>query len=224
LTEGLAAQGVQITAESYCTIGKDDATILGSLDLRMDGFDSDAFTMGLGFRASNNKQCSVQLVAAARVQVCSNWMFAGSDGAVFLKRKHTARLDIRAVVPSAVEQFLERAEVFRLDIDRMQSFALTDGCATQIVFDIFNQGIMPVRLFPVVSDLYFRDEAQRLKFPERTLWSINNACTEAIKLLKPVPQQACGLAVGRLFGQLIHRREPEPEPIAVIDGIEVFIS
>jgi hypothetical protein len=44
--------------------------------------------------------------------------------------------------------------------------------------------------------------------------------TESVKRLRPVPQQECGLRVGRLFGRLLNR--PEPEPVAVIDGIEVF--
>ena len=37
-----------------------------------------------------------------------------------------------------------------------------------------------------VSGLYFRDQAQRAKFPDRTLWSLNNAMTEAVKALRPV--------------------------------------
>jgi hypothetical protein len=54
-------------------------------------------------------------------------------------------------------------------------------------------------------------------------WRVgNNACTEAIKLLKPLPQQAYGLAVDRLFGQIIHGAKPQPEPITVIDGVEVY--
>jgi hypothetical protein len=53
-------------------------------------------------------------------------------------------------------------------------------------------------------------------------WAVNNACTEAIKLFKPLPQQAYGLAVGRLFGQIIHGAKPQPEPIAVIDVVEVY--
>jgi hypothetical protein len=89
-----------------------------------------------------------------------------------------------------------------------------------VIHDTFASGVMPIRLFPVVSTLYFEDEGQREKFPERTLWSLNNAATEAVKQLRPAPQQECGLRVGRMFGRLLHR--PEPEPIAVIDGIEVF--
>jgi hypothetical protein len=220
LIEGLATRGVEVTREDYCTLGREDAKLLGTLDLRISGLDSLDLAMGLGLRTSNDKSLSVQCVAAARVFCCDNWAFSGSAGAVFLKRKHTARLDIRAVVPGTVDQFLERAGAFRLDIDRMRNESLTNWRAKAIVHDAFASGVMPIRLFPVVSRLYFRDEVQAEKFPDRNLWSLNNAMTESVKLLRPAPQQACGLAVGRMFGRLVHRADPEP--IAVIDGIEVF--
>jgi hypothetical protein len=102
----------------------------------------------------------------------------------------------------------------------MRNHALTDELAKSIIHDCFASGLMPLRLFPVVSRLYFDDEAQAEKFPERTLWSLNNAATEALKLLKPAPQQSCGLGMGRMFCRLVHR--PRTQPIAVIDGIEVW--
>lgn len=221
LLDGLAAQGVEVTREDFCTLGRDDAKLLGTLDLRIRDLDSPDFSMGLGLRAANDKSLSIQFVAACRVFVCDNWAFSGSSGAVFLKRKHTARLNLGSVVPPAIDQFLERAEAFRLDIDRMRDHALTDGLAKAIIHDAFASGLIPLRLFPVVSRLYFDDEVQAEKFPERTLWSLNNAATEALKLLRPAPQQACGLGVGRMFGRLIHRARPEP--LAVIDGIEVWV-
>jgi hypothetical protein len=179
--------------------------------------------MGLGLRGANDKSLSIQVIAAARVFVCDNWAFSGSSGAVFLKTKHTSRLDLAAVVPPAIDQFLERAGAFHVDIDRMRDFALSDGRAKEVIHDAFAAGVMPLRLFPVVSRLYFQDEVQAEKFPERTLWSLNNAMTEAVKLLKPAPQQGCGLRVGRMFGRIIQRARPQAEPV-VIDGIEVEIN
>lgn len=63
-------------------------------------------------------------------------------------------------------------------------------------------------------------KVQSQKFPDRTLWSLDNAATEAVKLLRPAPGQECGLRVGRMFGRLVNRARPEP--VGVIDGIEVF--
>src|SRR4051794_36545858 len=64
LIEGLAAQGVDVTRESYCTLGRDDAKLLGTMDLRVGGLDSSEFSMGLGLRAANDKTVSVQVVCA----------------------------------------------------------------------------------------------------------------------------------------------------------------
>ncbi len=220
LIDGLKAQGVEVTREDYCTLGRDDAKLLGTLDLRIRDLDTPDFSMGLGLRTANDKSLSVQVVCAARTFVCDNWAFSGSAGAVFLKRKHTARLDLRAVVPGAVNQFLERAGQFRQDIDRMRDFQLGDDQAKVIIHDAFASGVMPLRLFPVVSKLYFDDETQFEKFPERTAWTLSQSFTEAVKHLKPAPQHDSGLNVGRMFGRLVHR--VKPEPIAVIDGVEVF--
>ena len=149
---------------------------------------------------------------ACRVFVCDNWAFSGLRGAVFLKRKHTARLNLRAVVPAAVDQFLERAGAFRLDIDRMKDFALRDGRAKAIIHDASRPGVMPLRLFPVVSQLYFDDESQFEKFPERILWSLNNAVDRGREAPEAGPAAGRGLGVGRMFGRMVHRAKPSRSP------------
>jgi hypothetical protein len=222
LIGGLSARGVHVVRESYCTMGRDDARLLGTMDLQIPDLDTADFGMGLGLRGANDKSLSIQVVAAARVFVCDNWAFSGSAGAVFLKKKHTSRLDLSAVVPPAIEQFLERAGMFRLDLDRMRDTALTDNRAKELIHDGFAgpSPAAPLRLFPAVSRLYFEDDEQREKFPDRSIWSLNNAFTEAVKLLKQGPQHDAGLRIGRMFGRVLHRaRATEP---VVIDGIELL--
>src|SRR4051794_39631073 len=201
LIRGLEAQGVQVARDDYCTMGRDDARLLGTMDLRIPDLDTPDFAMGLGLRGANDKSMSIQVVAAARVFVCDNWAFSGSEGAVFLKKKHTSRLDLASVVPPAIDQFLERAGAFRLDIDLMREFPLPDHRAKEIVHDAFTgrSPVAPLRLLPRVSRLYFDDEEQRTKFPGRDLWALNNAFTEAVKELRPGPQHGAGLRIGRMF-------------------------
>lgn len=220
LIEGLTAQGVTISRDEYATMGRDDARLFGTMDLRIADLDTPDFAMALGLRGANDRSMSIQVIAAARVFVCDNMAFSGSDGSVVLRKRHTSRLDLSAVVPIAIEQFLERAGAFRLDLDRMRDSTLSEGRAKEIVHDAFASRVMPLRLFPAVSRLYFEDEEQRDKFPERSLWSLNNAFTEAVKTLKPAPQHDAGLRIGRMFGRLLHRKAPEP--IAVVDGIEIL--
>jgi hypothetical protein len=133
---------------------------------------------------------------------------------VVLKKRHTSRLDLARVVPPAIDAYLEKAGAFRLDIDRMKYFDLTDGRAKELIYDAFaNHEVLPLRLFPRVGRLYFDDDVQRARFQDRDLWSLNNAFTEAVKELKTVPQNSCGLKIGRFFGWIIHRESRGVEPV-----------
>lgn len=219
LMDGLQNQGVAIARDEYATMGHQDAKLFGMMDLRISDLDTPDYTMALGLRGANDKSMSIQVIAAARVFVCDNMAFSGSDGSVVLRKRHTSRLDLAAIVPNAIDQFLERAGAFRLDLDRMRDFSLPDARAKGIIHDAFVSRVLPLRLFPAVSQLYFRNDEQAERFPERNLWSLSNAFTEAVKALKPAPQHESGQRIGRLFGRLLHRK---PEPIEVIDGIEVL--
>ena len=210
LIRGLDAQGVEVVRDEYATMGRDDAKLFGVMDLRIAGLDTPDFGMALGLRGANDKSMSIQAVAAARVFVCDNMSFSGSSGSVVLKKKHTSRLDLAAVVPEAIDQFLERAGTFRLDLDRMRDYALTEGQAKELLFDAFagRAPVMPLRLLPAVGHLYFDDDEQREKFPERSLWTLNNAFTEVVKVLRHVPQHNAGLRIGKFFGRVLHRGSP----------------
>jgi hypothetical protein len=220
LIDGLQNQGVGIARDEYATMGNQDAKLFGVMDLRISGLDTADYTMALGLRGANDKSMAIQVIAAARVFVCDNMAFSGSDGSVVLRKRHTSRLDLVSVIPHAIDQFLERAGAFRLDLDRMKNTPLPDWRAKNIIHDAFASRVLPLRLFPTVSQLFFRDEDQYEKFPERNLWNLSNAFTEAVKSLKPAPQHESGQRIGRFFGRQLHRRQPET--IAVIDGIEVL--
>lgn len=224
LIRGLERHGVAVARDDYATMGRADARLFGVMDLRVPDLDTPDFSMALGLRGSNDKTMSIQVIAAARVAVCDNMMFSGSSGAVVLRKKHTSRLDLAAVVPGAIDAFLERAGAFRLDIDRMRDLALTDARAKELIHDAFTgpAPVMPLRCLPSVSRLYFDDEEQRAKFPDRSLYALNNTMTQAVKALKPVPQHHAGLRIGRFCGRVVQRTASPPEPIAVVDGIEVM--
>jgi hypothetical protein len=206
LIDDLGRRGIVVTREHYATVGRDGARLFGVMDLRVDGLDTPEISTSLGLRGANDRTMAIQVIAAARVFVCDNLAFSGSDGAVVLKKQHTSRLDLAAVVPPAIESYLEKAGAFRLDIERMRDFALTDDRAKGLIYDAFTRAgaVLPVRLLPSVHAFYFDDEEQRAKFEDRSLWSLSNAFTEAVKALREVPQQRYGVAIGRYFGGVLH--------------------
>jgi hypothetical protein len=206
LIDDLGARGIAVTREQYATVGRDGARLFGVMDLRVEGLDTPNLSTSLGLRGANDRTMAIQVIAAARVFVCDNLCFSGSDGAVVLRKKHTSRLDLAQVVPPAVESYLAKAGAFRLDIDRMRDFALTDDRAKSVIYEAFTRrhAVLPARLLPQVHRYYFDDEEQRAKFEDRSLWSLSSAFTEAVKALRAVLQQRYGVQIGRYFGRVLH--------------------
>ena len=214
LVDGLGHQGITIAREEYATSHR-DARLFGVLDLLIPGTAAPDYGMSLGLRGSNDKSLAISAVAGARGFVCDNLAFSGDGGTVVLRKKHTSRLDLSRVVPPAIDAYLEKAGLFKLDIERMKNADLTDGRAKELIFDAFARNpILSRRLFPIVSGLYFDDDEQRAKFPDRTLWGLNNAFTEAVKILKPTPQADGQLRIGRFFARTLYAR-----PVAGADVV-----
>jgi hypothetical protein len=225
LHEGLSGHGIAVSREQYATSGRGDARLFGVLDLLIPGLATPDYGMSIGIRGSNDKSLAIQAVAGARVFVCDNMAFAGDSGTIVLHRKHTSRLDLAEVVPPAIDTYLEKAELFRLDLDRMKDGALSDAMAKELIFDAFaRKPILPRMLFPIIAGLYFDDEEQRARFPDRTLWSLNNSFTEAVKILKPAPQASGQLKIGRYFGKVLRRSAGSqvalPAPVVVVEPAE----
>ncbi|MBU6429146.1 MAG: DUF932 domain-containing protein, partial [Cyanobacteria bacterium REEB65] len=159
LIDDLGSRGIAVVREQYATVGRDGARLFGVMDLRVDRFDTPELATSLGLRGANDRSMAIQVIAAARVFVCDNLAFSGSDGAVVLRKKHTSRLDLAQVVPPAIESYLDKAGAFRLDIERMKDFALTDDQAKGIIYDGFTRShVLPIRLLPDVHRLYFDDD------------------------------------------------------------------
>ncbi len=129
LIEGLTAHNITITREAYATSGKDDARLFGVLDLLIPDVAIPDFGMSLGIRGSNDRSLAIQATAGARVFVCDNLAFSGDSGTVVLKKKHASGLDLRKVVPPAIDLHLEKAGAFVLDIEMLKNIQLSDaGC------------------------------------------------------------------------------------------------
>ena len=211
LMDGLAQHQIEVKAERYCVSGKDDAKIFGVLDLSIPHLATPEYGLVLGFRGSNDKSLAIQATAGVRVFVCSNLAFSGDGGTIVLRKKHSAKLDLTRVVPPAIDAYLERANQFVLDVQAMKEHELTDSQAKTVIYDAFAfSPVMNRRFFPLIDQLYFRSEEQRAMFPERTLWSLNNAFSEAAKALPPVVQDRSSRAIGRFFARFVNRDRKAP--------------
>lgn len=206
LVDEFQGRGIEVVSEQYCTKNR-DRLLLGVLDLKCE-LNTVEFSMGLGVKAGNELKTAIHLLGAAKVFVCSNEMLMGSD-AVCLRRKHTSGFDLKGMMPKAVDAFLHRAGDFRAQILAMQEILLQDSRVKELLYDAFVwYGVAPLRLLPRVACLYFADEEQRGKFPERSLYSVNNAFTEAFKELPRTSQFAAGQRLGRFFSETMNWSRP----------------
>jgi hypothetical protein len=221
LHRDFASRGIEVVREQYATAGALGERLFGVMDLRAPGLNTPDIGTSLGLRAGNDRSMAIQVIAAARVMVCDNMCMSGSDGAVVLKKKHTSGLDLAAIVPKALGTFLEKAAQFRLDIDRMRQIDLPDAIVKSLIYEAFLEAkVLPFRLLPDVHGLYFDDDVQRAKFPDRTMWSLNNAFTESVKRLGPVPQHRHGQQIGRYFGGKVHRYMPNRAALPTPDVVD----
>jgi hypothetical protein len=202
LIDGLRDNGIVVARDEYATMGRGDTKLFGVMELEMPSFNVTDYRMALGLRGSNDKSMAIQVIAAARVFVCDNMAFGGDSDAVMLSKKHTSGLDLGREVPLAVDRFLEKSDRFRHSIEDMKGLEIGDDRAKGLILDSFRRdSVLPIRLMSDVARLYFDDEEQRDKFPDRTLWSLDNAYTEAVKALKPTLQHRYGYKIGRSFGR-----------------------
>ncbi len=206
LVAALEARGIMIVGEDYCTKGKAQELLLGVLDLRIPGLDRPDVHLGMAIKAGNDRKNQARALVAGRVSCCSNLMMSGSGDAVCLARKHTSGFDLQRFIPRALDSFLEKAVSFQGQIDRMQEILLEDARAKELLWDAFHgkRRVAPLFLSDKVGHLYFDSEEQRAMFPERSVWSLSNAFTQAVKELKPAPQFQAGLNIGRFISVLVN--------------------
>src|SRR5262249_20324707 len=116
------------------------------------------------------------------------------------KRKNTTGLALGDAIAMGFDRFLQHARTLERQIERLSGTTLQDGRAKQIVFDVFNAHIVPVRLFDHVSRAYFHPSDDHPDCQPRTAWGLHNAFTRAMRDLTPLRQFRATQGVGRAFG------------------------
>lgn len=189
LAESLHYRHLEIVAEEYA-VSHDGMRFFGVLTLSVE---ESGVRIAVGLRNSHDKSFSLGLTVGRRVLVCDNLALFGDYMPVM--RKHTKGVEIEAVLAVAVDQMQRNFEPMRRQIDFFRGCDLSDQRAKLIICDAFLGGMadLPKHLGTVVYDHYFVP-----KYPEfepRTMWSLENAFTSALKELEPVARLR---AVGRL--------------------------
>jgi hypothetical protein len=189
LAESLHYRHLEIVHEEYA-VSHDGLRFFGVLTLSVE---ESGVRIAVGLRNSHDKSLSLGLTVGRRVLVCDNLALFGDYAPVM--RKHTKRVEIEALLAVAVDQMQRNFEPMRRQIDFFRGSELSDQRAKLIIYDAFMEGgaDLPKHLGTVVHDHYF--DPKYPEFEPRTLWSLENAFTSALKELEPVARLK---AVGRL--------------------------
>lgn len=194
------ARGFSVVKEQLA-ISQNKMSLFGVIDLAPSQGDlvpSGERGMSFGFRNSIDQSMAIQGVAGTRVFVCDNLSLSGDLFAI--QRKNTTGLDILKAMADAFEKFLKHSATLDIEVMRLQATVVADSLAKEVIFDAFNQGVVPVRLFDDVSRFYFKATDETPDCQPRSLWGLHNAFTRAMKELTPVRSFGATVALGKLFG------------------------
>ena len=152
------------------------ARYFGLMEIRRE--ESRDYCWVLGLRNSHDKTFPAGIVAGMTVFVCDNLSFGGE---VKLARKHTRFIvrDLPRLVQSAVGKLMDRWHHQDRRIETYKLADLDDRTAHDLVIRATDVGVCPNQLIPRVLKEW--REPHHREFEPRTVWSLFNAATSALK-------------------------------------------
>ena len=128
------------------------------------------------FANSTDRSLRAKFGLGAKVMVCSNGIVAGE---IVVTRKHTPGLkaylaeNLTEALHKAPQEFGELCKT----AETWQQYPLTDLLAHRLIGEWWGQGIISPAKLGQIKKHWEAD----MDFPDKTLWSLYNACTESFK-------------------------------------------
>jgi hypothetical protein len=196
LVETLGFRHIGIVGEEYA-VSTDGMRMFGVIDLEA-AFEGCRFAIGL--RNSHDKSFRLSCTVGVRVFVCENLAFSGDFTPVLAKHsKHFSLQDSLAV---GVDRMQRNFEPMRRQVEAWREQQLSPATAKLIIYRAFVEGELdaPRHLAHAVHQLYFNPI--HAEFQPRTMWSLSNAFTSALKQLEPIPQFKATAKLGAFLGSV----------------------
>jgi len=124
---------------------------------------------------------------------------------IALNRKHTSGLHLRTEINHSILRFQDHFARLTGEIANLKDSPVSDTDAKAILHDVFVKGILPIRLLPEASSLYFEPFVD--EFRPRTAWSLHNAFTAVAKEMPITTRMPAIQELGRYFGMTNGVRE-----------------
>jgi hypothetical protein len=181
LVETLGFRYISVVRDEYA-VSPDGMRMFGVLDLET-GFEGCHFAIGI--RNSNDKSMRLALTVGLRVFVCDNLAFHGDFTPVLAK--HSKNFSVIDSLAIGIDRIQRSFDPLREQVEAWRSSQLTDEQAKVIIYRAFIEGKFPAprHLARDVHRNYFEPKYE--EFAPRTMWSLSNAFTSALKALDPIP-------------------------------------
>lgn len=179
IEEALAFRHISIIKEEYA-VTPDGMKFFAVLQVNAQ---YEGVNFAIGLRNSNDKSMRLGIVAGYKVFVCDNLSFAGEYKPMLAK--HSKNLDLLESVSIAVDRLQRGWKPIREMIDFKRGHELSEGKARDMLYRLFTDAKLPISLFRTVHKEFFVNPSYD-EFRPRTLWSLENSVTTAIKKLQPI--------------------------------------
>ena len=182
LVDTLSLRHITPVREEYA-VSKDGMKMFGIMELETT-FQGCRFAIGI--RNSHDKTMRLALTVGYRVLVCDNMAFSGDFTP--LLAKHSKHFNLIHSLEIGVSEMQRNFDPMTKQVARWRDSQLTDVRAKMIIYEAFIKGAidLPKHLAGPVHNLYFNPDHG--EFGSRTIWSLSNAFTSALKQIDPVPQ------------------------------------
>jgi hypothetical protein len=181
LIETLGYRYISVVRDEYA-VSPDGMKMFGALDLET-SFDGCRFAIGI--RNSNDKSMRLALTVGLRVFVCDNLAFRGAFTPVLAK--HSKNFSIQESLAIGVDRIQRSFEPLKQQVESWRASQITDDQARLVIYRAFIESELGIarHLARDVHRNYF--EPTHPEFAPRTMWSLSNAFTSALKSLDPIP-------------------------------------
>jgi hypothetical protein len=195
LIETLGFRQISVIRDEYAA-SPDGMRMFGVLDLEA-GFEGCRFSIGL--RNSHDKTMRLALTVGVRVFVCDNLAFQGDFTPVLAK--HSKRFSLVDSLAIGVDRIQRNFDPLRQQVESWRGTQITDEQAKLVIYEAFIEGELevPKHLARDVHDCYFHPVHEA--FVPRTMWSLSNAFTSALKSLDPIPFYRATAKLGAFLQQ-----------------------
>jgi len=171
----------ELTRKSFGT-ARNGNQMFGVLTYNNQQASDDDLGLSIGFRNSYDKSMSVGICIGASVLVCDNMVFQGE---ITVLRKHTKNVweSLRDMAITTIYQSQTKFSQLTNQIESLKDQRITDRQAFQTMGLLYGKDVISTRQLPRVKREW--TEPSYEQFEPRTMWSLYNAITEALKTSPP---------------------------------------